>query len=485
MEHLQRLGSGIRRLRRAAGLSQTDLAGPDFSPSYISLLEAGKRTPSPDVLIRLAARLGTDPEHLVRLLDRADRGELEVELRLADAALERDGSPEAALDRYRSVRERATGADLRDLGLAADLGAARALERAGRLTEAVDRYERLRTSAAQSQGRVSRLAVTVALCRCHRELGDLDHAITLGEDALTEVQRLGLVPTQVGVELLASLAALHCERGDVHRARQLTGTAIRLAGSVGTPAALGAAYWSAGLAAHAGGDPGDALPLLQRALATQPAGENERVAGRLRVLHAEVLLSLDPPDAAAARAELADTARPLADHGSPADRAAHAVAAARAELLLGQAAAARELADRALAALPPEAGPERARALLLLAEALAGTGDEDAAAAAGAALRQAAEALAGATSGRRAAGAWAELATALHRAGDHGPAVRAFRQALRCHGHRLPDPPPGEGPVEGAAEGAAEFTDQRVPPVTETGFQSKPTVTDPLGQKPN
>ncbi|MEW2577317.1 helix-turn-helix domain-containing protein [Streptomyces syringium] len=441
----QRLGSRIRQLRRAAGLSQVDLAGHDFSPSYISLLESGKRTPSHDVLVQLAHRLGCDPEYLLNCLDRADRGELEVELRFAEASLDRDGSPETALHRYEAVRDRASGGDLQDIRLAAELGIATALERAGRLTEAVDRYEQLRASAAQSQGRVSRLAVVVALCRCYHELGDLDYAITLAEGVLAEMQQLKLVPTQVGVELLASLAALYCERGDVQRAQQLTGTAIRRAEEVGTPKALSAAYWSAGLAAHESGNSADALPLIQRALAAGPAGESERVAGRLRVLHAEVLLSLDVPDAAAARTVLAEAAGLLAEHGGPGDRAAHATAAARAELLLGDAAAARELAERALAVLPPEAGPERARALLLLAEAQAALGGSEAARAAEAARKQAADALAGATAGRRAAGVWGELAMALHGAGEYGPAALAFRQALHCHGHHLPEPSRAQG----------------------------------------
>ena len=57
-------GERLRQLRRAAGLSQTQLAGEDLSPSYVSLLETGKRQPSPDVVQTLALRLGCSADVL-------------------------------------------------------------------------------------------------------------------------------------------------------------------------------------------------------------------------------------------------------------------------------------------------------------------------------------------------------------------------------------------------------------------------------------
>jgi transcriptional regulator with XRE-family HTH domain len=48
----------LRERRRELGLSQTELAGDSLSPSYVSLLEAGKRKPTPAVLEVLAERLG-------------------------------------------------------------------------------------------------------------------------------------------------------------------------------------------------------------------------------------------------------------------------------------------------------------------------------------------------------------------------------------------------------------------------------------------
>src|SRR3712207_4340478 len=54
----------VRELRLAAGLSQTALAGDAFSPSYISLIEAGRRVPTDAALEVLASRLETTVDYL-------------------------------------------------------------------------------------------------------------------------------------------------------------------------------------------------------------------------------------------------------------------------------------------------------------------------------------------------------------------------------------------------------------------------------------
>ncbi len=54
----------MRELRRRAGMSQAELAGPELSASYVSLLETGRRVPSPKVVAQLAERLGVTPRSL-------------------------------------------------------------------------------------------------------------------------------------------------------------------------------------------------------------------------------------------------------------------------------------------------------------------------------------------------------------------------------------------------------------------------------------
>lgn len=55
-------GLAIRYFRQEAGLSQEGLADRmDVSPSYISMLESGKRYPSIEMLIRLATALEASP----------------------------------------------------------------------------------------------------------------------------------------------------------------------------------------------------------------------------------------------------------------------------------------------------------------------------------------------------------------------------------------------------------------------------------------
>jgi transcriptional regulator with XRE-family HTH domain len=61
----RRLASEVRTRRRAAGMTQTQLADP-LTKAYVGLLEAGRVLPSLPAFIVLAERLGMSPEELLR-----------------------------------------------------------------------------------------------------------------------------------------------------------------------------------------------------------------------------------------------------------------------------------------------------------------------------------------------------------------------------------------------------------------------------------
>src|SRR5919197_4132081 len=58
------LGPRFRDLRTRAGLTKTSLARPRYTVSYVSQIESGKRTPSPDAMEFFAGRLGVSPRFL-------------------------------------------------------------------------------------------------------------------------------------------------------------------------------------------------------------------------------------------------------------------------------------------------------------------------------------------------------------------------------------------------------------------------------------
>jgi transcriptional regulator with XRE-family HTH domain len=68
----------IKELRRGKGWSVYDLANRlgVQSPGYISKIEARGEIPSPDMVIKLAEVLGTDPEELIELAKQEKAREL-------------------------------------------------------------------------------------------------------------------------------------------------------------------------------------------------------------------------------------------------------------------------------------------------------------------------------------------------------------------------------------------------------------------------
>jgi len=65
MEHRDRFAANLRRARKAAGISQEELAERcEIHRTEVSLLERGGREPRLGMLVKLATSLGTTPEAL-------------------------------------------------------------------------------------------------------------------------------------------------------------------------------------------------------------------------------------------------------------------------------------------------------------------------------------------------------------------------------------------------------------------------------------
>jgi len=65
MEHRDRFAVNLRRARKAAGISQEELAERcEIHRTEVSLLERGGREPRLGMMVKLATALGTTPEAL-------------------------------------------------------------------------------------------------------------------------------------------------------------------------------------------------------------------------------------------------------------------------------------------------------------------------------------------------------------------------------------------------------------------------------------
>jgi tetratricopeptide (TPR) repeat protein len=100
------MGERVRSLRRAAGLSQAELAAGRFSKEYVSQIERGKTHPTPETLEWLARRLDTDREFLEYGVMRADAERIDEALRGAERLIEH-ARYEDALELLREARDRA------------------------------------------------------------------------------------------------------------------------------------------------------------------------------------------------------------------------------------------------------------------------------------------------------------------------------------------------------------------------------------------
>ena len=419
----------LRAERTHAGLSQTTLAGDDFSPSYISLIEAGRRVPTDGALKVLAARLGTTADYL-RHGDKAPSEErARMEIGFARLALVNGAAAEA--------RDRLLALDLSAVAPRHHAEALRALAQAhealGDLEKSVAVLEPL-LADARSHGR-SLEAATLAsdLVASYHEAGDVSHSIELGEQVLAEIEKDGIAATDEHLRLASTVLWSYYERGDLLFATHRVAELIELAESKGTMRGRGSIYWNAAMIAEGRGEFAEARRLTERALAYLSEGAASRDLPRLRLHYGWLLLRSAPPDPVAALEQLGRAAEDLGYVGSENELARCSYESGRAHLMLGDPRRAEELAREGLAHRGEAGGFDACDGQIVLGDALAALGDVEGAKAA---YSWAADRLAMMSAGRQAASVWRSLADRMIEQGDTAGAAKAYETALREAGIR-------------------------------------------------
>ncbi|MFC0039204.1 helix-turn-helix domain-containing protein [Actinomadura rayongensis] len=426
------LGQRIRALRIRQGISQAQLAYPELSDSYISLIESDKRIPAPSVVDLLAGKLNCSATYLVSGVSEDVVDELRVTLDYAEIAL-RNGAPGEARARFADVLASSDAVALPDMLRQARWGHALALEAAGELDAAVEELRSLADELPVDGDLAQWSRLHVALSRCLRERGELGEGVRVAEDALRRLIAAGADSTDAAVRLGAALLAAFVERGDLVRAGQLADQLVERAERVGGPGARLAAYREAAHVAEIRGDYEAGVALAERALLSAGEEEDPRVVARVRITYASLLLRARPAEAAQARDLLAKVRGEIGvGESGEALVAACLTELARAETALGRPNEAVALAEEALDLLGDTPRRATAWALTVLGEACVRLGRRNRAVEV---LTRAAEHLERLESSREAARTWFDLAELLAETGaDDTPRLDAYRRALTSAG---------------------------------------------------
>ncbi|GGO73419.1 helix-turn-helix domain-containing protein [Nonomuraea cavernae] len=420
------VGLRIKTVRRQRGLSQAQLAHPELSDSYVSLIESGKRTPTPAVLELLAQKLDCSLSYLLNGVTAEQLEDIELALGYARLALE-NGEVREARTRFGELLANNNLTGLTSLRQDTEFGLALAMEACGELDEAIDVLNRLR---AEELGAERHIDVAIALCRVYRQSDRLSEAVKVGEAILGGSSRPAW--SDGLMELGATLLIAYLHSGDLLRARQFAAELLNAAEMLNTPRSIVAACWNAAVVAESTGHGEESLSFAERALAIQSENGQPRSLARTRVAYATLKLRVRPDSVDEVRTVLLRTEQELAQtSASTLDRANTQVELARIEIMAGnlERAIAHGRAGQEL--LPTTARALEAEAHLLLSRAHGGLGDLASAERELAAVR---EWLTPLPDSRRAAGTWYAAAETMEQLGDTHGAVEGYQRALACAG---------------------------------------------------
>ncbi len=234
------IGSRLRRLRLARGMTQKELANERYTHAYVSSIESGRRRPSREAAEHFASRLGVDVDELMsgRPADLRARLALrlhDVMLALASGAIDGVEHELAAIVRHANRH----AVPIIEAG--AELGFGMLLERRGRPREALGHHQR--AEALFDAGPAGATADVVAgKASCFAALGELRYAIYLLEGSLRQFELRGIRDPDALTRLYASLVPCYVQAGFYERAAKSAEDLDRLAVTAADPITISRLY---------------------------------------------------------------------------------------------------------------------------------------------------------------------------------------------------------------------------------------------------
>ncbi|MBC7463843.1 MAG: helix-turn-helix domain-containing protein [Actinobacteria bacterium] len=280
-------GKRLRELRERAGYTQAELAEGIAASSYISLLEAGKRKPKLDLVIKLSDRLGVSSDEL--LVD-SSMQEISLNLNTAKVAL---SSGDLEIAKEYAERVLSSRGVQHSFVLAASVVLLQVKARQGSFDGVLDKLEILFKDNFHAEPDVLARIGNEIVRVCFRS-GNLGMGVQRGEEFLRNYSSRW--PDNEVVELLCQLGNCHFHRGDTARAGEIVTRALQLAEKCRSPKAMVQSYWQSSVLAESRGDLTLALSQITQAVHWSKIAELHQVLPILNDNAAKIMLDLPNPN---------------------------------------------------------------------------------------------------------------------------------------------------------------------------------------------
>lgn len=270
-----RLGTRIRELRTAKGLSQGELAGDDFTKGFISLLETGRTRISLRAAEIVAQRLGVK---VVDLMATSDSGSNELELMLLRGEQQLSaGQHDLALQLVDMVATQGVGT-LRARALRVR---GRALVEMGKAREGLAALEEAARSSESLNQRDLATRTLYDRAVAHAHLDEPGNALALALECEAAMKAGGLVDRTLELQLRSLLATIFVRAGDIDSADLQGRRALDLAEDVVDTEALATLYSTLSYARQNQKDLDAALGFARQSLSLFEGLGRERAVGQL------------------------------------------------------------------------------------------------------------------------------------------------------------------------------------------------------------
>lgn len=337
------VGSRLAEARKAAGLTQRQLAFPGCTAAYISRIEAGARIPSYQILRGFAKRLGVSADYLATGVEETAEPDPLLE---AEVVLRLDKLDQAD-QLYQRVRDD-PGSDLIAVACA-EAGLGQVALRRGETSKAIERFE---TAFSAGLPTVTASAVAEALGRAYAAQGRFADAFDLFGRHLEAAKERNDRVSVLRFSVLLANALIDSNR--FSRAEEVLGEAVELARQSLDPKLKADLYWSQSRLYSSEGNPDLAARYAQLTISTLEDTEHTVEAARALLLLAHI--ENDRGNSIAALS-LVDEGEPVVRAaGSPIDSAMFILERARALEALGEAEEAASLVLGSVASIA-EASP--------------------------------------------------------------------------------------------------------------------------------